>query len=135
MPDALSLPLIGGSYELRRAGASQMLIASDRRQALVTEYPVTREPTLATLLRSLDPGAADLVLVEGFKWVDFPKIELHRPAMGKSLLFPQDRAIVAVATDAELNISTDLPVLDINAPAEVADFVCRLAGIDPARYS
>jgi molybdopterin-guanine dinucleotide biosynthesis protein B len=113
------------SYELRRAGAAQMLVASRRRWALVTEIAGEHEPRLETLLAQLDGDALDLVLVEGFKAERFPKIELHRPRLGHPLLCLADRSIVAVATDAPLAVEPGVPVLDLNRPEEIAAFVLR----------
>lgn len=111
------------SHTLRKAGAEQMLIASRRRWALMVESPDEREPELAELLSHLDPARADLVLVEGFKHERFRKIEVHRAAVGKPLLHPEDPDIIAVATDSPLD--TALPCLDIDDPAAVAEFVVR----------
>ncbi len=113
------------SHELRRAGAAQMLIASHRRMALVTEYEADHpEPTLEEALRAIDPARLDLVLVEGFKRADFPKIELHRPALGKPLLCLNDPNIIAIASDAEVpGAPASLPRLDLNQPAAIADFI------------
>lgn len=109
------------SYELRKAGAEQMLVASQRRWALMRELDRPREPALADLLAQLDREKLDLILVEGFRAVAFPKIELHRPSMGKPVLHLQDNSIIAVASDAPL--STGLPILDLNRPDEIATFV------------
>ncbi|OBS10418.1 molybdopterin-guanine dinucleotide biosynthesis protein B [Acidihalobacter prosperus] len=116
------------SHTLRKAGAEQMLIASRRRWALMVESPDEREPELAELLAHLDPARADLVLVEGFKHEHFPKIEVHRAAVGKPLLYPDDPDIIAVVRDTRLD--TRLPQLDIDTPDTVAEFVVRhcLAG-------
>ncbi|MEZ5542398.1 MAG: molybdopterin-guanine dinucleotide biosynthesis protein B [Pseudomonadota bacterium] len=110
------------SYELRRAGARQVLVASDRRRALISECSPPREPALAELVAALDQDTLDLVLVEGFRHLPFPKIELHRPALGHPLLCREDRSIIAVASDAAPECGA-LPVLDINHPAGVADFI------------
>lgn len=113
------------SYELRQAGADQVLVVSRRRMALIREMRETQqEPELEEVLTHLDPDGLDLLLVEGYKHAAFPKIELHRQAHGKPLLYPQDPYIVAVASDAPLQ--TSLPNLDLNQPSEVADFVTRL---------
>jgi molybdopterin-guanine dinucleotide biosynthesis protein MobB len=69
-----------------------------------------------------------VILVEGFKHEAFPKIELHRPAIGKPLLFPDDASVIAVATDAPLAQPTQLPVLDLNDVEAMADFVLRFCG-------
>jgi molybdopterin-guanine dinucleotide biosynthesis protein MobB len=111
------------SYRLRQAGARQTLIASDTRHALITEATETGDPSLAGLIAALDPELVDLVLVEGFRHEPYPKIELHRPALGKPLLSQSDPTIVAVASDAA--VDTELPRLDLNEPSQIADFVLR----------
>ena len=111
------------SYELRKAGAVQTLIGSRHRWALVAETPDEREPCLNELLHHLDQEALDFILVEGFKAERFPKIELYRPALGHPLLHPDDDTIVAIATDAPLPVQTSLPLLDLNRPGQIADFI------------
>lgn len=112
------------SYELRKAGAAQMLIASSRRSALITENESELEPELASLLQQLNYDNLDLVLVEGFKHEHFPKVELHRKSLRHPLLFLQDPSVIALACDEAIEPSAALPVLDINQPDQVADFVC-----------
>ena len=73
-------------------------------------------------LHRLDADSIDLVLVEGFKHVAFPRIELHRKVLGKSLLYPQDPGIIAVASD-HLDDCGDLPALDINDTAAIAAYI------------
>jgi molybdopterin-guanine dinucleotide biosynthesis protein B len=109
------------SYELRSAGACQMLVASRHRWALMTELEREQEPDLGELVERLDRVDLDLILVEGFKQVAFPKIELYRPALGHTPMFPQDPNIIAVATDGP--IDTDLPRLQLNDPGAIAEFV------------
>ena len=111
------------SYELRKAGAVQTLVGSRHRWALVTEKTDEREPRLDDLLRHLDQEALDFILVEGFKAERFPKIELYRPALGRPLLHPGDDTIVAVATDVPLPVQTSLPLLDLNRPQDIAQFI------------
>ena len=111
------------SYELRKAGATQMLVASRHRWALVTETGDAAEPRLDDLLARLDRTNLDLILVEGFKAEAFPKIELHRPSLGHPLLFQLDPSIVAVATDAPLATAPAIPVLDLNRPEQIAEFI------------
>ncbi|WP_018231957.1 molybdopterin-guanine dinucleotide biosynthesis protein B [Thioalkalivibrio thiocyanodenitrificans] len=113
------------SYELRKAGASQMLIASSRRMALMTELNPPAEPGLPELLARLDASRADLVLVEGFKEARIPKIELHRPSLGKPLLFPDDPDIVAVASDAPPGRPCDRVLLDLNDLGTITEFVLQ----------
>ena len=110
------------SYELRKAGARQLLVASGRRWALMTETQDDGDPRLDTLIGRLDPEGIDLVLVEGFKHVPFPRIELHRPSLGHSLLHPEDSNIIAVATDEPVETG-DLPRLDLNNAAAIAEFI------------
>lgn len=112
------------SYELRKAGAAQTLIASRRRWALVTECDGDSEPVLGDLIARLDHRNLDLILVEGFKKVAFPKIELHRARLRKPFLFADDPSVIAIACDElEAPGRTELPVLDINEPQQVAQFI------------
>ena len=112
------------SFELRKAGASQMLVASDKRSALMTEFEETVKPELGELVNQLDLKNIDLVLVEGFRHLLFPKIELHRPVTGKDLIFPQDSSVIAIACDENVETGS-LPLLDINAPEQVMGFINR----------
>jgi molybdopterin-guanine dinucleotide biosynthesis adapter protein len=116
------------SYELRKAGATQMLVASRHRWALVTETGDAAEPRLEELLRRLDHSSLDLILVEGFKAESFPKIELHRPILGNPLLCTLDPSIVAIATDAPLSAALRIPVLDLNRPEHVVGFILETIG-------
>lgn len=112
------------SYELRKAGAEQMLIASQRRWALMVETPgQTNDPDLNELIQQLDHEKLDLILVEGFKHIAFSKIELHRPSLGKPLLYPDDKNIIAIASDQAEVINTALPILELNNPEMIADFI------------
>jgi molybdopterin-guanine dinucleotide biosynthesis protein B len=111
------------SYELRKAGAAQVLVASHRRWALVTERGVVEEPELQPMLERMDRERLDLILVEGFKHERFPKIELYRPSLGRPLIHPQDPSVIAVATDGVLQEPTELPLLDLNDPAAITDFI------------
>ncbi len=115
------------SYELRQAGAAQMLVASRKRLAWIKETSADRpEPGLQETLRFLDPDDLDLILVEGFKQEAFPKIELHRPSLGKPLLYKTLPGIIAIATDAPLTEpDTRLVQLNLNQPAEIADFIIK----------
>jgi molybdopterin-guanine dinucleotide biosynthesis protein B len=88
------------SWEHRQAGATEVLVASSARWALMHELRLDAEPTLQELLAHLAP--VDLVVVEGFKRDRHPKIEIHRVANAKPLLHPDDPTIVAIASDAAL---------------------------------
>lgn len=108
------------SYRHRHAGASEVLISSARRFALMHEHRGEPEPTLDELLAKLGP--VDLVLVEGFKTSAHPKIEVWRASVGKPMRQPQDPHIIAVASDGPV-ADLDVPLLDANDPRQVADFV------------
>ncbi|MCU7795857.1 MAG: molybdopterin-guanine dinucleotide biosynthesis protein B [Candidatus Thiodiazotropha sp. (ex Myrtea spinifera)] len=111
------------SYELRKAGAGQVLLASANRWALMAEESETSEPELPVLLTRMDLSVLDLVLVEGFRHLSFPKIELHRPSLGKPLLFEQDDSIIAIASDEPISHPCELPQLDLNDPPAIAEFI------------
>lgn len=111
------------SHVHREAGASEVLVASSRRWALIHELRDEKEPSLSELLSRLTP--VHLVLVEGFKRDAHPKIEVHRAVIGKSMLQPDDPCIMAIASDAPLDVP--VPVLDLNDPAGIADFLLRIA--------
>lgn len=112
------------SARLRLAGAAEVMIASPYRIAIMRELRGQSEPPLAELLTRLSP--ADLTLVEGYKWETLPKIEVHRPALGKPALFHDDPAIVAVVSDAPrpLEARAELAWLDLNDAAKVMDWLC-----------
>jgi molybdopterin-guanine dinucleotide biosynthesis protein B len=112
------------SHEHRKAGASEVIVSSSRRWALMHEIGDGKEATLAELLRRVSP--CDLVLVEGFKSERHSKMEVFRQAVGKSPLHPGDRRIVAVASDQPLP-DAGIPVVDLNDIAAVADTVCASA--------
>lgn len=122
------------SHALRRAGARQICIASSQRIAWIKERERTdAEPGLREALDALDPGALDLVLVEGFKQEAFPKIELHRPSLGRPLLYPTDRNIIAIASDAPLApLPAPLVALDLNDIDAIAAFIRRTVLHGPA---
>lgn len=111
------------SYVLREAGATQMLIGAPQRWALVTETPGQGDPKLDDLLPHLDQRRLDCILVEGFKHELFPKIELHRPSQGHPLMCLSDETIIAVASDGPLAVELRLPLLDLNNPLQIVDFV------------
>lgn len=110
------------SYELRKAGAAQTLVASSQRWALMTEMPEETELDLAWLVSRMDERTLDLVLVEGFKHEQVPKIMLWRQDCGhqpKELTL--DEYVIAVASDVELIL--DIPLLDLNDIDQIAEFV------------
>ncbi|WP_417283357.1 molybdopterin-guanine dinucleotide biosynthesis protein B [Comamonas sp.] len=119
------------SWRHRKAGAYEVLLASDQRLALMREYPQPMELSVQQMLAQLDP-AVDWVLVEGFKHGDLPRIEVWRHQQdrldsGKPLqpLYAQDAQVLAVATDAAADLPQlpMQPVLDLNRPEQVLQWL------------
>ena len=114
----------------RKAGACEVVVASDRRMALMREYAQPHVLNVHQLLAALDP-CVDWVLVEGFKDCDLPKVEVWRPAQpgqpDRPLHYPQDCHTVAIATDAvgvtRLPQPGALPVLNLCDPQAVAQWM------------
>ena len=114
------------SFELRKAGADKTIICTTTRMAVITEFPTPdAEPPLQDIIDSIDTESFDLILVEGYKHLPFPKIELHRKSVGKPYLYQQDPNIIAIACDAELPHPTDITVLDINDVEGVAELIIQ----------
>ena len=118
------------SHRHREAGATEVLIASSQRLALLREFDSVGLPSVHQLLAEL--SAADWVLVEGYKHADLPKVEVWRAALGQAPLYPDDPFVTLIATDAPqaLPLATGLPVLDMAAPAALAAHLLQSA----ARY-
>ncbi len=119
------------SYEHRAAGATEVLVGSAERWALMHELRGAAEPTTEELIALMAP--VDLILIEGFKQEHHDTIEVHRPVLGKPLLCAHDPHIVAVASPAALG-GLSVPRLDLNDVSAIADFVighCALAGSTP----
>jgi len=116
------------SYVHRKAGASEVIICSATRWVQMHELGKEPEPTLAELLRRVNP--CDLVLIEGYKHERHPKLEVYRAVVGKPPLYPQDPRVLAVATDTPLP-GPHPPSVDLNDAAAVAD--CVLAHAQPLR--
>jgi molybdopterin-guanine dinucleotide biosynthesis protein B len=108
------------SHAHRMAGATEVLIGSSARFALVHELRGAPEPSLRDLLARLSP--VDLVIVEGYKAAPVPKLEVHRAAIGKPLLHPDDACIVAVASDAPLP-QVELPVVSLDDIETIANIL------------
>jgi molybdopterin-guanine dinucleotide biosynthesis adapter protein len=113
------------SYIHRAAGACEVLVSSARRWALMHELRDAAEPDLATLLRRLSP--CDLVIVEGFKHGRHPKLEVFRAANRRAPLHPEDRWIVAIASDSPFP-EAGAPVVSLDDIEAVADMVLARAG-------
>ena len=107
------------SFRFRAAGAQEVMLAGAQRWALMHELRDDAEPALADLLAHMSP--CDVVLVEGFRSVEIPKIEVHRPSTGHSLIHPVFPNVVAVASDELIDVR--VPRLDLNDVAAIAEFV------------
>lgn len=113
------------SYRHRDAGCTEVLVTSATRWALMHELRGAEEPSLGQAIRRL--STCDLVLVEGFKAAPIPKLEVHRPAVGKPLLHPHDRAIVGIATDSAAPLAGGLPQFALADVDAIATFVLAQA--------
>jgi molybdopterin-guanine dinucleotide biosynthesis protein B len=114
------------SYRHRQSGATEVMVSSDRRWALMHELHGAPQPTIEELSRYMSP--VDLMLIEGFKREPHPKLEIHRPALGQPLLAFEDDTIVAVASDAAVP-GLAIPLLPLNDAEAIARFIithCRI---------
>ena len=113
------------SYRHRQAGATEVLLASRNRFALMHELRGENEPVLNDLLPRLAP--VDLVLIEGYKRDAHPKVEAHRAETGNPLIAPGDPTVRAVASDVPLDL--DRPVFDLDDTQAIADFILGEVGL------
>ncbi|MCG7520227.1 molybdopterin-guanine dinucleotide biosynthesis protein B [Ruegeria sp. Ofav3-42] len=113
------------SYRHRAAGASEVLLASGQRVALMQELRGAPEPSLTDLLARLSP--VDLVLIEGFKRGPHPKVEAFRAVANNPLIASENDSVRAVASDTPLEL--DIPVFDLNDTSAVADFILKEVGL------
>jgi molybdopterin-guanine dinucleotide biosynthesis adapter protein len=111
------------SWRHREAGATEVLVSSTRRWALMHELRGANEPRLPELLVKMAP--VDLVIIEGFKREPHRKIEVHRAANGKPLLFPDDPGVVGIVTDVA--VETTLPVAHLDDVEAIAALLRRSA--------
>lgn len=114
------------SWRHRQAGAREVMVASSRRWAIMHELRDAPEPGLDDLVARMSP--VDLLLVEGWKRHPHPKLEVHRPSLGKPLLYPDDPWVVAIASDEPLG--APIPLLPLGDPAAVAAFIADHLGFD-----
>lgn len=110
------------SYRHREAGATEVLVASEHRWALMHEHRGEAEPDAAALMRHMTP--VDLLLIEGFKREAHDKLEIFRRDLGKPLLSAGDPSFVAILSDGPVPES-DLPVIDLDDVTVIADFIIR----------
>lgn len=116
------------SYELRKAGAAQTMVASNQRWALMTETPDEAPLDLAYLVSRMDHSTLDLVLVEGFKHEAVSKILLFRSDVGHDISeLTLDEHVIAVASDVALDI--EVPVLDLNDEDRIAEFIVKWCAV------
>ena len=116
------------SYELRKAGAAQTMVASPQRWALMTETPDEAPLNLAYLVSRMDHSTLDLVLVEGFKHEAVPKILLFRSNAGHDLSeLTLDEHVIAVASDVAVEL--EVPVLDLNDVGGIAQFIVAWSAV------
>ncbi|WP_420557282.1 molybdopterin-guanine dinucleotide biosynthesis protein B [Roseovarius sp.] len=113
------------SHRHRVAGATEVLLASRNRFALMHELRDEDEPSLDALLSKLAP--VDLVLIEGYKRDAHPKVEAHRSVTGNPLIAPDDPTVRAVASDTALDL--DRPVFDLDDTKAIADFILSETGL------
>jgi molybdopterin-guanine dinucleotide biosynthesis protein B len=113
------------SWRHREAGATEVMVSSARRWALMHEMRGLPEPSLDELVTRMSP--VDLLLVEGFKHQPHPKLEVHRPSLGKPLIYPDDPHIVAIASDEP--IAAPLPLLPLSDAGAIAAFVTDHLGL------
>lgn len=114
------------SYRHRAAGATEVMVTSASRWALIHEHRGAPEPAIEDLVAHMTP--VDLLIVEGFKRDAHPKLEVHRPANGKPLLCRRDPHVVAVASDAPLD-GVGVPVIDLDDVPAIADFIVGHLGL------
>ena len=112
------------SYKIRKAGAQQILISSQKRWAMIYEHEhENAELTLQEALKHISADTIDFVIVEGFKSAPIAKIEIHRPALNKPLISASDKYVIAIATDNPNMIESNLPLLDLNDIEMIADYI------------
>ncbi|MEY4679462.1 MAG: molybdopterin-guanine dinucleotide biosynthesis protein B [Alphaproteobacteria bacterium] len=118
------------SHSHRLAGAREVMVSSANRFALMHELRGAPEPTVEELVARMSP--VDLLLIEGFKHHAHDKLEVHRPALGKPLLAPDDPRVVAVASDVPLG-GLPVPRLPLDDIEAIAGFVVDRCGLGHAR--
>lgn len=113
------------SYRLREAGATPVMLVSALRRTMITELDEKSSLSLKDHLEAFPVQGLDLVLIEGFRDEPYPKIELHRPSLGKPLLYPEDKHIIAIASDQMLTTANQIPCLDLNDIDAIANFIIK----------
>lgn len=125
-PDGFDIDQPGkGSYEKRKAGAREVMLANDERMVLLRENDTRGEPDLHRLRERLEP--VDVVIAEGFHVAGVPTVEAFRPSAGREPRWPKNRDVVALVTDEPIQAS--LPVFPIEDSAALARFVAQRLGL------
>lgn len=117
------------SWRHRRAGAHEVMLVTGQRWFLMHEKRDDMEPPLEDLIARMTP--VDLLIVEGFKRYPLDKLEVFRPSIGKPAIWPHDPSVVAVASDEAEVAGLDRPLLDLNDPPAIVDFILRHTGLRP----
>ncbi|MGO3891009.1 MAG: molybdopterin-guanine dinucleotide biosynthesis protein B [Paenalcaligenes sp.] len=115
------------SARFRTAGAREVIVASPYQYALFHSLHGQDEPSLQQLVDRLGP--VDLVLVEGYRQANIPRLEVHRPSRGIAPVYAENQGVVAVATDVTELTQCPLPLLDLNQPEHIAAFIARSVGV------
>ncbi len=114
------------SYNLRKAGARPMIISSKERFALIQENDQNEEKSLFEILEMFSKNPikkCDIIIVEGYKNENLPKLEVYRPVIKKPLLFTEDKNVFAIATDSKIEVS--IPSLDLNNINSITDYIIQ----------
>ena len=115
------------SYDIREAGASQVLLATGERWIMQSaQRQPGQDPDLAAMLALFDPRLVDLILVEGFKFSAYPKLEVHRAALAKPYLYPGDPTILALISDASPPTGAHPPLLPLGDSGAIVDYLLSL---------
>ena len=117
------------SHALARAGAQQVLFATPARWALFTAESEPAPPDLAAVLRRMSLATLDVLLIEGYRDVALPRIELHRHDLHGAFRAPHGAAVIAVASNQRPPPSCPVPLLDLDDPPAIARFVERALGL------
>ena len=112
------------SYRLRKAGASQVVLAGTHRSICFHEHEQAHDSELSEQLALLNTQSLDLVLVEGYRDQAFPKIELHRSVLQKPFLYPTDTNIIALVCDQPVDTG-DLPLFDFTQLQQLVTFILK----------
>ena len=116
------------SFRHRESGASEVMVASSARWTLLHELRDEPEEEMDDLIARMTP--VDLLLIEGFKRHRHPKLEVHRPEVGKPLIAAEDDSIIAVASDISDLKGASVPILDLDDTRAIADFISDFNGLN-----